>query len=686
VADSDVTGSPSAPGPAPAPEVLWQPDLQRARRSRLVDFARWSVQHAGAPQAALDDDGVGVAPYDALRRWSVEQPEAFWRALWEWDGVVAAVPPAPGAAGVLPDASMPGTRWFPGTRLNYTAQVLRHLDTGAVQPGDEAVVGVDEDGVRRALTWGQLRSQVGALAAALRARGVGRGDRVAAHLPSVPESVVALLATASLGAVWVAAGQDTAGPAAAVRLGRTDPVALVVADGYRYGGRVHERGDATRAVVAACPSLRLLVRVPVPGVPAQDLPPLPAGAAAVDWDDAVSGGGAAEPVAVPFDHPLWVLSSSGTTGTPKGIVHGHGGVVLEHVKSLALHTDLGPGDRFAWWTSPSWMMWDYLAGALLVGAAVVLRDGSPTHPGPDALWRLAADERLAALGTSPGYLQACEDAGVDLSALDLSALRYVGSTGSPLSPACARWAADALGRRVPVVSLSGGTDVVTAFVAGAPTVPTWAGELSVRCLGAPVAAWSGTSAADGHELVDQVGELVLTAPLPSMPVALWDDPGGARLRAAYFEDLPGLWRHGDWVTVTSRGSVVVHGRSDATLNRHGVRMGTGDFYAVLDRLPELADSLVVGLELPDGRRGGYWMPLFVVPADGVELDDALRQRLCGLLRTELSPRHVPDVVVAVPAVPRTATGKRREVPVKRVLAGDDPGDDDELAAFVPLRP
>ncbi len=410
---------------------------------------------------------------------------------------------------------------------------------------------------------------------------------------------------------------------------------------------------------------------------------------ALEWDDAVAPSSSpepVEPVPVAFDHPLWVLSSSGTTGAPKGIVHGHGGVVLEHVKSLALHTDLGPGDRFAWWTSPSWMMWDYLAGALLVGATVVLRDGSPTHPEPGALWRLAADERLTALGTSPGYLQACEAAGVELDGLDLTALRYVGSTGSPLSAATARWAADALGRRVPVVSLSGGTDVVTAVVAGAPTVPVWAGELSVRCLGAPVAAWSGTSAADGHALVDEVGELVLTVPMPSMPVAFWDDADGSRLSAAYFEDLPGLWRHGDWVTVTSRGSVVVHGRSDATLNRQGVRMGTGDLYAVLDRVPEVADSLVVGLELPDGRRGGYWMPLFVVLADGAELDDALRDRLRDLLRRELSPRHVPDEVVAVGAVPRTPTGKRKEVPVKRVLAGADPAGDPDLEPFVALRP
>jgi acetoacetyl-CoA synthetase len=628
--------------------------------------------------AVAERHGVEVPDYEALRAWSVEHLDQFWAAVWEWCDVVGNVPGdrlSPDR--VLVDDTMPGAVWFSDVTLNYVDQVVRH---GTGERAEEvAVVGTDEAGGRRSLTWADLLRQTGALAATLRAAGVGRGDRVVGYVPNVPEAVVAFLATASIGAVWAACGQDYAPAAAADRLGQLEPVVLITANGYRYGGKVHDRGDAVTELRRRLPDVRVTILIDTVGTGEVD--------DTTPWSEATAGDDALETVPVAFDHPLWVLFSSGTTGTPKGIVHGHGGVVLEHLKSMALHWDLGPGQRFCWYTSPSWMMWNFNVAGLLVGCTIVTHDGSPAHPSPGALWELAAAEHLDVLGTSAGYLLACEKAEIAPSAdHDLSSLRAVGSTGSTLAASSHEWFLSNVSADVPLVSISGGTDMVTAFVGGAPNVEVHIGEIPCRCLGAAVESWDPA----GEAVIGEVGELVVTRPMPSMPVKLWNDPDGTRLREAYFDVFPGVWRHGDWITITERGGVVVHGRSDSTLNRHGVRMGSADIYQVVEKIPEVTESLVVGVDQPDG---GYWMPLFVVLETGTELDDDLCTRIRHAIRDQASPRHVPDEIIAVDGIPHTRTGKKLEVPIKRILAGaavettlqlDSVDDPDQVRYFADL--
>jgi acetoacetyl-CoA synthetase len=596
--------------------------------------------------------GREFAGYDELWRWSVSEPGPFWTSIWDHFAVIAHDPPTTGLA----DARMPGASWFPGATLNYAEHALRLPG----RAGDDiVVVGRSQTRGPADLTASQLRDAVGRCRAGLARLGVRRGDRVAAFLPNMPEAIVAMLATASLGATWSSCAPEFGIRAVIDRFGQIEPTVLLAVDGYRYGDRDVDRRGELAEIRAALPSLAATVVLPYLDPSAVESVP-----GALSWDDLLS---TAAPLAfepVPFDHPLYILYSSGTTGLPKPIVHGHGGILLEHLKALGLHTDLGPADRFLWFTTTGWMMWNYLVSGLAVGSTVVAVDGNPAHPDLAALWRIVAETGTTYFGTSAPYLMACRKAGLQPGRdLDLAALRGVGSTGSPLPAAGFEWVADAVSDAIPLGSLLGGTDVCTGFLGPSPMVPVWAGEISCRMLGARIEAFDEA----GRSLVGREGELVITAPMPSMPVALWNDADGSRLRDAYFSTYPGAWRHGDWLTITERGSCIVTGRSDATLKRGGVRIGTSEFYGIVEALPEIADSLVVHLE-DDGGGPGELL-LFVVPRDGAPLDEALRRRIAGALRDDLSPRHVPDAIRAVPAVPRTLSGKKLEVPVKRILLG-----------------
>ncbi|WP_210584594.1 acetoacetate--CoA ligase [Streptomyces sp. GESEQ-35] len=619
------------------PDPFMVPDPQAVASSRIVDFAR----HVG----------VDATDYAVLHRWSVTDLEGFWGAVWEYFGIDADTP----YERVLAEETMPGARWFPGTTLNYAQHALRNL-----ADDDVAIVALDEAGSAYEVTGKRLRSQVASVAATLRDLGVGRGDRVVGYLPNTPHAIVAFLAAASLGAVWSVCGQDYAHQAAADRFAQLEPTVLVAADGYLFNGTAHDRRDAALELARALPTLKAMVLVDHVGLP------WPSGIRStlfVPWEDAATRTEQLACTAVPFDHPLWVVFSSGTTGLPKGIVHGHGGVLLEHLKTLGLHSDLGPGDRLLWYTTTHWMMWNLVASTLLTGATTCTYEGSPAPLArPGILWELAARHRVTVFGTSPQYLLGMAKFGIDPSVYDLSAVRVVGCTGSALPASAYPWVRDHVGGRVLLASISGGTDIVSGFAGSAPTTPVWAGELSAPHLGVALAAYDG----EGFPVVDQVGELVVTRPMPSMPLHFWNDPDGTRYREAYFSSYPGVWRHGDWITVTGHGSVIVHGRSDSTLNRNGVRLGSADIHDVVERLPEITEALVIGAEEPDG---GYWMPLFVVPAADVTLDDGLREKIKEAIRTGASPRHVPDEILEVPAIPHTRTGKKLEVPVKRLLQG-----------------
>jgi acetoacetyl-CoA synthetase len=627
-------------------DILWTPtDAQRDASTMHAFLARAEVV-AGRP---FGDD-------EAAWRWSVNEPEAFWALVGDWFQIPFRTPPNR----ILADARMPGARWFEGATLNYAEAVFARGTTDR-----PALLSASERRPLREISWAVLREDVAAAAAGLRRLGVGRGDRVAAIVPNIPEAVVGLLATASLGAIWTSCAPEFGAQSVVDRLRQIEPTVLIAVDGYTFGGRPFDRRDVVEAVRAELPGLTATVLL-------RDLDPDArlADGAWTDWSSFVDGGradiggDALTFEAVPFDHPLWILFSSGTTGLPKAIVHGHGGVVLEHAKAVGLHLDVRPGDRLLWYSTTGWMMWNFLVGSLLVGGTPVLYDGSPNHPDLDTLWALADDAAVTHLGASAAFLMACRKAGIRPGeAHPLEHLRVVGSTGSPLPADGARWVYDAVGRDVRLDSLSGGTDVVSAFVGGSPLLSVRAGELSCRYLGARVEAFGE----DGRPVpAGQTGELVITSPMPSMPVGFWNDPDGRRYRESYFERFPGVWRHGDWIRFAPSGGAVIEGRSDATLNRGGVRFGTSELYAVVDAIPEVADSLVIGIE---GADGSYWMPLFVAVREGATMDDAVRARIVTAIRSALSPRHVPDEIFQVPAIPRTLSGKKMELPVKRLLMG-----------------
>jgi acetoacetyl-CoA synthetase len=625
-----------------APQVLWTPPHDALKRSRMGRYLDWLAAARG----------LRFKTYDDAWSWSVEEPGAFWRSVWDHFEVIAHSEPRADLA----DARMPGASWFPGATLNYAEHALR-LPGRA--DGDAVVIGRSQTRPPIELTAAELRDQVARCRAGLRRLGVRRGDRVAAFLPNVPEAIVALLATASLGATWSSCAPEF-GPRAVIdRFGQIEPKVLLAVDGYRYGDRAVDRVAELGEIRAALPTLEATVVLPYLDPSAAERIE-----GAVSWNDLLAEAVPLEFEAVGFDHPLYILYSSGTTGLPKPIVHGHGGILLEHLKALALHTDIGPADRFFWFTTTGWMMWNYLVSGLAVGSTVVTFDGNPAHPDLWPLWRMAEEVRATYFGASAPFLMACRKAGLEPGReLDLAALRGVGSTGAPLPAMGFEWVHQAVAHAVPIGSLSGGTDLCTGFLGPCPLVPVWAGEISGRMLGARVEAFDES----GRPVIGREGELVITAPMPSMPVGLWGDADGSRLREAYFSTWPGVWRHGDWLTITERGSCVITGRSDATLKRGGVRIGTAEFYGVVEALPEVADSLVVHLE--DEAGGPGELLLFVATRDGRPLDDSLRARIRDELRAELSPRHVPDEIIGVGAVPRTLSGKKLEVPVKRILLG-----------------
>jgi len=626
--------------------ILWEPSAEARERTTLTRYMTWLAEHRD----------LSFADYRELWEWSTSDLEGFWSSLWDFFEVKAATP----YERVLGRREMPGAEWFPGAELNYAEHIFR-----GARPEEPAVIHASEVRPEEAsLSWAELEELTARLAAGLRGLGVERGDRVVAYMPNIPETLAAFLACASIGATWSSCSPDFGSRTVVDRFAQIEPKVLLAVDGYRYGGKDFDRMDAVAGLQEAIGSLEHTVLLPY----------LDAGADpgrlehATAWDELLAAGEGAELSFAPvtFGHPLWILYSSGTTGLPKAIVHGHGGILLEHLKKSHLHQDLHPGDRFFWFTTTGWMMWNFLIGGLLAGASIVLYDGSPGHPDMDVLWSLAEHTGVTSFGTSASYLMSCAKAGIEPgSDHDLSALRSVGSTGSPLPPEGFQWVYDHVKSDVWLFSTSGGTDVCTAFVGGCPLLPVRRGELQARSLGAAVEAFDS----EGRPVVDEVGELVITQPLPSMPIFFWNDPDGERLRESYFDAYPGVWRHGDWIRITPEGGAIISGRSDSTINRQGVRMGTSEIYAALSGITAVADSLVVDVQKSDGES---YMPLFVVLEEGAELDEALQKEIRTRIREDCSPRHVPNEIHVIDEVPRTLNGKALEVPVKRILMGTSP--------------
>ncbi len=624
-------------------DLLWSPDEAFRSSSNLGLFKDWL---AAMGKGEFDD-------YDALWRWSVDDLDGFWTAVWEYFEIDSETPHVQ----VLSGRQMPGARWFEGATVNYAQHALRDArDNDRV-----ALVGRSQTRARTTVTYAELADRVGRCRAGLQRLGVGRGDRVCAYLPHVPETVVAFLATASLGAIWSTCAPEFGTRSVVDRFGQIEPKVLLVVDGYRFGEKDFDRTAEVAAIRAALPTVQATVVLPYLNPDPSRVP------GALAWDDLLGQPGKLEFDAVPFDHPLYVLYSSGTTGLPKAIVHGHGGVLVEHCKLLGLFNDLGPEDTLFWFSTTGWMMWNYVVSSLLHGSTLVCLDGNPTWPDFGALWQLAAEEQVTVFGSSAPFYISCRKEGVRLADTgDLSNIRQLCSTGAPLPPEGFEYLYEQLGQGFLLNSVSGGTDVASAFIGMTSLTPVWSGEMTAPYLGCKVTAFSP----NGEPVpVGETGELVLTEPMPSMPVGFWNDPDGAKYRAAYFEDFPGVWRHGDWITFTERGTAVISGRSDATLNRGGVRLGTAEFYSVVEGFDEVVDSLVVHLEDPSGGIGE--LMLFMVLRDGAALDDDLRRRIAAKLRSDLSPRHVPDTMEAVSGVPRTLSGKKLELPVKRILLGAD---------------
>jgi acetoacetyl-CoA synthetase len=623
--------------------LLWTPSAAQVSDANLTDFLTW-----------LADRGHVFGSYDALWQWSVTDLDGFWQAIWDYTGIECSALPHR----VLGQREMPGAEWFPGARLNYAQHVLRRE-----RPGETALVSVSEGAGPHSVDWAELAGQVRILGTRLRAMGVRPGDRVASCLPNIPHAVIAMLATTSIGAIWASCSPDFGWRGVLDRFRQLTPKVLFCADGYQYGGKRFHRGDELRQIIDGLASLERVIWLPYLDASAGSVP----AGDALTWDQVLDHppvpAAQFEFEQVPFAHPLWILFSSGTTGLPKAIVHGHGGILIEQLKLQTLHMDLRPGDRMLFFTTTGWMMWNFLVSSLLLGVCPVLYDGSPTYPGPETLWRLAQECSVAFFGSSPAFVEIMSQAGfVPKERYELPALRAIMPAGSPVSAECTAWFYQNVKQDVWVCTGSGGTDVCTGFVGGVPTKPVYAGEIQARHLGVDARAFNER----GESVVDAVGELVITAPMPSMPVGLWGDTDGSLYRESYFAQFPGVWRHGDFFRINSRGGSFVLGRSDAVLNRQGVRIGTAEVYRALATIEEVEDALIVNLDLDGGQ---FFMPLFVKLADELVLDAALEQKIAGRLRREYTPRHVPDLIVQVPAIPVTLTGKKMEVPVRRILLG-----------------
>jgi acetoacetyl-CoA synthetase len=622
------------------PPVLWRPSRERVERARITEYARWLGQTRG-----LELDG-----YADLWQWSVDDLDAFWGSLWEFFDVRASTP----FASVLASREMPGAEWFPGARLSYAEHIFRGHDDNEV-----AILHASELRDLAEWTWGELRGETARMASAFRSAGVSEGDRVVAYLPNIPEAIAAFLACASIGAVWSSCSPDFGARSVVDRFAQIEPKVLLAADGYRYGGRDFGRLDVIADLQDGLPTLE---RTFVLGY-LDAHPDVSALRSATRWDEIpmeANPGLAFEQL--PFGHPLWVLYSSGTTGLPKPIVHGQGGILLEHLKELTLHVDAQAGERLFWFTTTGWMMWNYVVGALLTPASIVLYDGNPGYPNLGTVWDLAERAGITCFGTSASFIAACMKAGFEpASGRDLSRIASIGSTGSPLAPEGFEWVYDQLGHDRWLFSMSGGTDLCTAFVGGVPTLPVYRGELQARALGAKLEAWNE----DGQPLVGQVGELVLTEPMPSMPLYFWGDPDGERYRESYFEKYPGVWRHGDWIEITERGTAIITGRSDATINRGGIRMGTSEIYRAVLAIDDVMDAVAVDVPIASEDR----MLLFVVLREGCELTEELATAIRTRVRNDCSPRHVPNEIHRIEAVPRTLSGKAVELPIKRILMG-----------------
>lgn len=621
--------------------ILWEPSESVRQASPMTRYTRWLEEH----------NDTHFDSYDALWAWSVAHLEDFWESIWQFFGLASTSP----YTAVLESHQMPGARWFPGTRLNYAEQVFRHASSE--QP---ALIFRSERQPLTEVSWEELRRSVASVAGALRAMEVQPGDRVVGYMPNIPATLIAFLACASLGAVWSSCSPDMGTASVVDRFRQIEPKVLFAVDGYQYGGKAFDRRQVVHELQSALPSLQHLVLVPYLDEQAstRDF------TSAISWNDALAHDSSALTFEqTPFDAPLWVLYSSGTTGLPKPIVQSHGGIVLEHLKALALHLNLQPDDRFFWFSTTGWMMWNLLIGGLLVGCTVVLYDGSPGYPDLGALWSFAEQSGMTFFGTSAAYISSLMKGNVEPGkTYHLDKLKGLGSTGSPLSVDGFQWVYEHVKSDIWLASISGGTDVCSGFVGGCPILPVRAGEIQCRCLGCAVYAFDE----NGTPVVNAVGELVVTEPMPSMPIYFWNDSEHKRYRESYFETFPGVWRHGDWVKITPSGGVIIYGRSDATINRMGIRMGTSEIYRVVEDLPEILDSLVVDLEYL-GRPS--YMPLFVVLAPGAPLDDALKARINERIRTALSARYVPNDIFAIAEVPRTLSGKKLELPIKRILLG-----------------